>query len=205
MLPSFQKKNNLKVLRGLAFSESVCLYKSPKSYYLCFFVFFLLLPPLKSSLGTVDLGQVYYEPLKDRQGNVLLVTLKAFPNTPRWESITCYLRNALLISRVWLTKAALKHRAYIFFKNKFRGIPDLLSSFGDKNASALTVYLIFFFCGCAFEFRFMWRFTLLCKKGLKKPKKNESCCCRSVCKISNLHLKSALSSQIYKDLFRLCL
>ncbi|XP_075879719.1 ankyrin repeat and fibronectin type-III domain-containing protein 1 [Nelusetta ayraudi] len=37
---------------------------------------------LQSSLGTVDLGQVYYEPLKDRQGNVLLVTLKAFPNTP---------------------------------------------------------------------------------------------------------------------------
>ncbi|XP_031683453.1 ankyrin repeat and fibronectin type-III domain-containing protein 1 [Oncorhynchus kisutch] len=31
---------------------------------------------LQSSLGTVDLGQVYYEPLKDRQGNVLLVTVK---------------------------------------------------------------------------------------------------------------------------------
>uniref|UniRef100_A0A674CJ61 Ankyrin repeat and fibronectin type-III domain-containing protein 1-like n=1 Tax=Salmo trutta TaxID=8032 RepID=A0A674CJ61_SALTR len=30
----------------------------------------------KSSLRTVDLGQVYYEPLKDRQGNVLLVTVK---------------------------------------------------------------------------------------------------------------------------------
>lgn len=38
---------------------------------------------LQSSLGTVDLGQVYYEPLKDRQGNVLLVTLKEFPNPPR--------------------------------------------------------------------------------------------------------------------------
>ncbi|KAM7372350.1 hypothetical protein PAMP_009526 [Pampus punctatissimus] len=37
---------------------------------------------LQSSLGTVDLGQVYYEPLKDRQGNVLLVTLKEFPNPP---------------------------------------------------------------------------------------------------------------------------
>ncbi|XP_026181055.1 ankyrin repeat and fibronectin type-III domain-containing protein 1 [Mastacembelus armatus] len=37
---------------------------------------------LQSSLGTVDLGQVYYEPLKDRQGNVLLVTLRAFPNPP---------------------------------------------------------------------------------------------------------------------------
>ncbi|XP_018523220.1 ankyrin repeat and fibronectin type-III domain-containing protein 1 [Lates calcarifer] len=37
---------------------------------------------LQSSLGTVDLGQVYYEPLKDRQGNVLLVTLKDFPNPP---------------------------------------------------------------------------------------------------------------------------
>ncbi|CAL8273945.1 unnamed protein product [Lota lota] len=31
---------------------------------------------LQSSLGTMDLGQVYYEPLKDRQGNVLLVTIK---------------------------------------------------------------------------------------------------------------------------------
>ncbi|XP_035511693.1 ankyrin repeat and fibronectin type-III domain-containing protein 1-like [Morone saxatilis] len=37
---------------------------------------------LQSSLGTMDLGQVYYEPLKDRQGNVLLVTLKEFPNPP---------------------------------------------------------------------------------------------------------------------------
>ncbi|XP_061702433.1 ankyrin repeat and fibronectin type-III domain-containing protein 1-like [Syngnathoides biaculeatus] len=36
---------------------------------------------LQSSLGTMDLGQVYYEPLKDRQGNILLVTLKEFPNT----------------------------------------------------------------------------------------------------------------------------
>ncbi|KAF3846768.1 hypothetical protein F7725_003846 [Dissostichus mawsoni] len=37
---------------------------------------------LQSSLGTIDLGQVYYEPLKDRQGNVLLVTMKEFPNPP---------------------------------------------------------------------------------------------------------------------------
>lgn len=37
---------------------------------------------LQSSLGTADLGQVYYEPLKDRQGNVLLVTLKEFPSPP---------------------------------------------------------------------------------------------------------------------------
>ncbi|XP_056144267.1 ankyrin repeat and fibronectin type-III domain-containing protein 1-like [Lampris incognitus] len=37
---------------------------------------------LQSSLGTMDLGQVYYEPLKDRQGNVLLVTVKEFPNPP---------------------------------------------------------------------------------------------------------------------------
>lgn len=36
----------------------------------------------QSSLGTMDLGQVYYEPLKDRQGNVLLVTLKEFPDPP---------------------------------------------------------------------------------------------------------------------------
>ncbi|XP_037392130.1 uncharacterized protein LOC108442563 isoform X2 [Pygocentrus nattereri] len=31
---------------------------------------------LQSSLGSVDLGQVYFEPLKDHQGNVLLVTLR---------------------------------------------------------------------------------------------------------------------------------
>lgn len=37
---------------------------------------------MQSSLGTMDLGQVYYEPLKDRQGNVLIVTLKEFPNPP---------------------------------------------------------------------------------------------------------------------------
>uniref|UniRef100_A0A8C6WFQ3 Fibronectin type-III domain-containing protein n=1 Tax=Neogobius melanostomus TaxID=47308 RepID=A0A8C6WFQ3_9GOBI len=37
---------------------------------------------LQSSLGMTDLGQVYYEPLKDRQGNVLLVTLKDFSNFP---------------------------------------------------------------------------------------------------------------------------
>ncbi|XP_054615213.1 ankyrin repeat and fibronectin type-III domain-containing protein 1-like isoform X2 [Dunckerocampus dactyliophorus] len=37
---------------------------------------------LQSSLGTMDLGQVYYEPLKDRQGNILLVTLKEFPDLP---------------------------------------------------------------------------------------------------------------------------
>ncbi|XP_011476814.1 ankyrin repeat and fibronectin type-III domain-containing protein 1 [Oryzias latipes] len=37
---------------------------------------------LQSSLGTMDLGQLYYEPLKDRQGNILLVTLKGFPNPP---------------------------------------------------------------------------------------------------------------------------
>nr|XP_057905879.1 ankyrin repeat and fibronectin type-III domain-containing protein 1-like [Doryrhamphus excisus] len=37
---------------------------------------------LQSSLGTMDLGQVHYEPLKDRQGNILLVTLKEFPDLP---------------------------------------------------------------------------------------------------------------------------
>ncbi|XP_019960930.2 ankyrin repeat and fibronectin type-III domain-containing protein 1-like [Paralichthys olivaceus] len=37
---------------------------------------------LQSSLGTMDLGQVHYEPVKDRQGNVLLVTLKEFPSLP---------------------------------------------------------------------------------------------------------------------------
>lgn len=37
---------------------------------------------LQSSLGMMDLGQVYYEPLKDRQGNVLLVALKDFSHLP---------------------------------------------------------------------------------------------------------------------------
>ncbi|XP_053708883.1 ankyrin repeat and fibronectin type-III domain-containing protein 1-like isoform X1 [Synchiropus splendidus] len=37
---------------------------------------------LQSSLGTMDLGQVYYEPLKDRQGNILLVTLKELSGPP---------------------------------------------------------------------------------------------------------------------------
>lgn len=31
----------------------------------------------------MDLGQVYYEPIKDRQGNILLVTLKDFINATR--------------------------------------------------------------------------------------------------------------------------
>ncbi|XP_049331635.1 ankyrin repeat and fibronectin type-III domain-containing protein 1 [Astyanax mexicanus] len=39
---------------------------------------------IQASLGSVDLGQVYFEPLKDRHGNVLLVTLKEVvtPLTP---------------------------------------------------------------------------------------------------------------------------
>lgn len=131
MLPSFpKKKKNLKVLRGLAFSESVCLYKSPKSYYLWFYsIFFFLLPPNKSSLGTVDLGQVYYEPLKDRQGNVLLVTLKVFPNTPRWESGTCYPKKGPPDFEGAIDKGGFENIGRIFFQNKFRGAPDLLSSF----------------------------------------------------------------------------
>lgn len=42
----------------------------------------------QTSLGTMDLGQVYYEPIKDRQGNILLVTLKDFINATRWERFT---------------------------------------------------------------------------------------------------------------------
>lgn len=42
----------------------------------------------QTSLGTMDLGQVYYEPLKDRQGNILLVTLKDVLNASRWEKFT---------------------------------------------------------------------------------------------------------------------
>ncbi|XP_066530186.1 uncharacterized protein [Hoplias malabaricus] len=49
---------------------------------------------LQSSVGTVDLGQVYFEPLKDRHGNVLLVTLREVttsltPNDPQlhWSPI----------------------------------------------------------------------------------------------------------------------
>lgn len=52
-------------------------------HYSTLFSAVFLLYLTQSSLGTVDLGQVYYEPLKDRQGNVLLVTLKEFPNPHR--------------------------------------------------------------------------------------------------------------------------
>ncbi|RXM28483.1 Ankyrin repeat and fibronectin type-III domain-containing protein 1 [Acipenser ruthenus] len=34
---------------------------------------------VKSALGTADLGQVYYEPLRDQQGNMLLLTLHPYP------------------------------------------------------------------------------------------------------------------------------
>ncbi|XP_066563404.1 ankyrin repeat and fibronectin type-III domain-containing protein 1 isoform X2 [Amia ocellicauda] len=36
----------------------------------------LAVSQLQGSLGVVDLGQVYHEPIKDRQGNLLLVTLR---------------------------------------------------------------------------------------------------------------------------------
>ncbi|KPP68334.1 hypothetical protein Z043_113000 [Scleropages formosus] len=55
---------------------------------------------LQSSLGTLDLGQLYYEPLKDRQGNVLLVTLRECsppiqPVNPllRWAPLSCLERS----------------------------------------------------------------------------------------------------------------
>ncbi|KAL4658036.1 ankyrin repeat and fibronectin type-III domain-containing protein 1-like isoform X1 [Arapaima gigas] len=55
---------------------------------------------LQSSLGTLDLGQLYYEPLKDRQGNVLLVTMKecSTPIQPvdpllYWAPLGCLERN----------------------------------------------------------------------------------------------------------------
>ncbi|XP_041097886.1 ankyrin repeat and fibronectin type-III domain-containing protein 1-like [Polyodon spathula] len=36
----------------------------------------LAVSQLQSALGTADLGQVYYEPLRDQQGNMLLLTLR---------------------------------------------------------------------------------------------------------------------------------
>ncbi|XP_033855296.3 ankyrin repeat and fibronectin type-III domain-containing protein 1-like [Acipenser ruthenus] len=39
----------------------------------------LAVSQLQSALGTADLGQVYYEPLRDQQGNMLLLTLHPYP------------------------------------------------------------------------------------------------------------------------------
>ncbi|XP_035470844.1 ankyrin repeat and fibronectin type-III domain-containing protein 1-like isoform X1 [Scophthalmus maximus] len=59
-----------------------CAHSSPSSLLQNRHNILRAVSQLQSSLGTMDLGQVHYEPLKDRQGNVLLVTLKAFPNPP---------------------------------------------------------------------------------------------------------------------------
>ncbi|XP_028671122.1 ankyrin repeat and fibronectin type-III domain-containing protein 1-like [Erpetoichthys calabaricus] len=58
----------------------------------------LAVSQLQSSLGTEDLGQVYYEPIKDQQGNVLLVTLQehSIPQaleTLHWTSISSFQRD----------------------------------------------------------------------------------------------------------------
>ncbi|MBN3315090.1 ANKF1 protein, partial [Atractosteus spatula] len=57
----------------------------------------LAVSQLQSSLGTVDLGQVYHEPIKDRQGNVLLVTLRegsslSPPDPLRWTPLARFQR-----------------------------------------------------------------------------------------------------------------
>ncbi|XP_023685628.2 ankyrin repeat and fibronectin type-III domain-containing protein 1-like [Paramormyrops kingsleyae] len=60
---------------------------------------------LQSSLGTEDLGQVYYEPLKDNHGNVLLVTFKeCLPEAQcpehllHWASLSCLDRSRPMLT-----------------------------------------------------------------------------------------------------------
>lgn len=67
----------------LSLTANLFLIAGRQMHYSTLFSAVFLLYLTQSSLGTVDLGQVYYEPLKDRQGNVLLVTLKEFPNPHR--------------------------------------------------------------------------------------------------------------------------
>ncbi|KAF4116488.1 ankyrin repeat and fibronectin type-III domain-containing protein 1 isoform X2 [Onychostoma macrolepis] len=59
----------LQVLSSSSLSSSSSLLQNRLS-------FLRAVAQLQASVGCVDLGQVYFEPLKDRQGNVLLVTLR---------------------------------------------------------------------------------------------------------------------------------
>ncbi|XP_026119553.1 ankyrin repeat and fibronectin type-III domain-containing protein 1-like isoform X1 [Carassius auratus] len=67
----------LQVLSSSSLSSSSSLLQNRLS-------FLRAVAQLQASVGCVDLGQVYFEPLKDRQGNVLLVTLREVttPLTP---------------------------------------------------------------------------------------------------------------------------
>ncbi|XP_043082397.1 ankyrin repeat and fibronectin type-III domain-containing protein 1-like [Puntigrus tetrazona] len=67
----------LQVLSSSSFSSSSSLLQNRLS-------FLRAVAQLQASVGCVDLGQLYFEPLKDRQGNVLLVTLREVttPLTP---------------------------------------------------------------------------------------------------------------------------
>lgn len=42
---------------------------------------------MKGLLGIQDLGQVFFEPIKDKQGNILVVTLKEVKTNQTFESV----------------------------------------------------------------------------------------------------------------------
>lgn len=43
--------------------------------------------PVKGLLGIQDLGQAFFEPVKDKQGNILIVTLKEVKTNQTFESV----------------------------------------------------------------------------------------------------------------------
>lgn len=45
------------------------------------------LVPVKGLLGIQDLGQIFFEPIKDKQGNILVVTLKEVKTNQTFESV----------------------------------------------------------------------------------------------------------------------
>lgn len=44
-------------------------------------------PVTQGLLGIQDLGQVFFEPIKDKQGNILIVTLKEVKTNQTFESV----------------------------------------------------------------------------------------------------------------------
>ncbi|XP_042575344.1 ankyrin repeat and fibronectin type-III domain-containing protein 1-like isoform X1 [Cyprinus carpio] len=83
----------LQVLSSSSLSSSSSLLQNRLS-------FLRAVAQLQASVGCVDLGQVYFEPLKDRQGNMLLVTLREAttplpPSDPplRWLPVSNLERN----------------------------------------------------------------------------------------------------------------
>lgn len=55
------------------------------SYVLLSGVFFFFF--VQGMLGTQDLGQVYFEPIKDKHGNALLVLLKDMSTCPNLDGV----------------------------------------------------------------------------------------------------------------------